>query len=504
MSVNLLELLKEHLSGDVVSNLAALIGETPKSTESAVQNALPSLLAGLADKTSDSNNLTKLFDLIVGDNHDGGLLSNLGALSRGGEETDKLMTSGEKLLSSLFGDKLTGMTDVIANLSGTSTKSTSSILGFISPVVLGLIGKILKLENIESATGLGKLLSDQTGFLKGLIPAGLSGLFPVAVSSGLTDTAHVATSGMSNFDKIVGALDIEEAAAHVAPITTAVSDAFDKIQDVAEDSLDVVKHKLDDISESTGKLGANIVDESKDFAQSAANAFEDETEGGSKWLPWLLIAAAMALIWGLLKSCGTEDVAEAPKVDTVTVPAPVTTPQPVPVTPAPAVTPEPEKVVSPPVEAPTSSFYDKNLPTGYVIKAAKDGLESKLVTFIESSDPVSKELWFTMDGITFDTNKATIKAESMGQVTNIAEILKAFPNIKIKIGGYTDNTGKAGANLKLSKNRANAVRKALIDKGTKADRIKAEGYGSEHPVASNDTEEGRQKNRRIDVNVIEK
>lgn len=502
MSVNLLELLKEHLSGDVVSNLAALIGETPKSTESAVQNALPSLLAGLADKTSDTNNLAKLFDLIVGDNHDGGLLSNLGALSRGGEETDNLITSGAKLLSTLFGDKLTGMTDVIANLSGTSTKSTSSLLGFISPVVLGLIGKVLKLENIESAAGLGTLLSGQTGFLKGLIPAGLTSLFSVAVS-GLTDTTPAATSGVSNFDKIVGALDIEEAAAHVAPITTVVSDAFDKIQDIAEDSFDLVKNKLDDVGESAGQLGANIVDESKDFAQSAANAFEDETEGGSKWLPWLLIAAAMALIWGLLKSCGTEDVAEAPKVDNVAAPAPVTTPQPAAVTPAP-VAPEPAKVEPPPVVAPTSNFYDKNLPTGYVLKAAKDGLESKLVTFIESSDPVSKELWFTMDGITFDTNKSTIKFESMGQVTNIAEILKAFPNIKIKIGGYTDNTGKAGANLKLSKNRANAVRKALIAKGTKADRVKAEGYGSEHPVASNDTEEGRQKNRRIDVNVIEK
>jgi OmpA-OmpF porin, OOP family len=500
MSVNLLELLKEHLSGDVVSNLAALIGETPKSTESAVQNALPSLLAGLADKTSDTNNLAKLFDLILGDNHDGGLLSNLGALSRGGEETNKLMTGGAELLSTLFGDKLTGMTDIIANLSGTSTKSTSSLLGFISPVVLGLIGKILKLENIESAAGLGKLLSNQTGFLKGLIPAGMSGLFSVAVA-GLTEAMPTDNSGESNFDKIVGELDIEEAAAHLAPITAAVSDTFDTIKDVADDSLDLVKNKLDDIGESASSLGANLVGESKDFAQSAASAFEDETEGGSKWLPWLLIAAAMALVWGLLKSCGTEDVAETPKVDNVTAPANPT--QPAVVTPAP-VAPESAKVEPPPAVSPTTNSFDKNLPTGYVLKAAKDGLESKLVTFIESSDPVSKDLWFTMDGVTFDTNKATIKAESMGQVTNIAEILKAFPNIKIKIGGYTDNTGKADANLKLSKNRANAVRKALIDKGTKADRVKAEGYGSEHPVASNDTEEGRQKNRRIDVNVIEK
>ena len=109
-----------------------------------------------------------------------------------------------------------------------------------------------------------------------------------------------------------------------------------------------------------------------------------------------------------------------------------------------------------------------------------------------------------MDGIIFDTNKATIKAESNGQINHIAEILKAFPKVKIKIGGYTDNTGKANANKKLSNNRAIAVKKAIVSKDIKADRMDAEGYGSEHPVATNDTEEGRQQNRRIDVRVTEK
>ncbi|MBM4208822.1 MAG: OmpA family protein [Gammaproteobacteria bacterium] len=109
-----------------------------------------------------------------------------------------------------------------------------------------------------------------------------------------------------------------------------------------------------------------------------------------------------------------------------------------------------------------------------------------------------------MDGIQFDTNKATIRKESGEQIEHIAEVLKAFPKVKIKIGGYTDNTGKAAANKKLSANRANAVKKAVLAKDIKADRIEAEGYGSDHPVASNDTPEGRQQNRRIDVRVLEK
>jgi outer membrane protein OmpA-like peptidoglycan-associated protein len=83
----------------------------------------------------------------------------------------------------------------------------------------------------------------------------------------------------------------------------------------------------------------------------------------------------------------------------------------------------------------------------------------------------------------------------------MAAILKAFPGIQIKIGGYTDNTGSQEMNMKLSQARAEAVAKAVAALGVDAARLDAEGYGPQHPVASNDTEEGRSQNRRIDVRV---
>jgi outer membrane protein OmpA-like peptidoglycan-associated protein len=84
---------------------------------------------------------------------------------------------------------------------------------------------------------------------------------------------------------------------------------------------------------------------------------------------------------------------------------------------------------------------------------------------------------------------------------NVAAIMKAFPKVNIKIGGYTDNKGSAESNMKLSADRAKNVMAELVKLGTEAPRMEAEGYGIGNPVASNDTEEGRAKNRRISISV---
>jgi len=76
--------------------------------------------------------------------------------------------------------------------------------------------------------------------------------------------------------------------------------------------------------------------------------------------------------------------------------------------------------------------------------------------------------------------------------------------VKLKIGGYTDNTGSADGNMKLFQNRANTVMGTLVANGIGAGRLSAEGFGSAHPMGCNDTEEGKEQNRRIAVRVTEK
>ena len=103
-------------------------------------------------------------------------------------------------------------------------------------------------------------------------------------------------------------------------------------------------------------------------------------------------------------------------------------------------------------------------------------------------------------GIYFDTGKADVKPESQAALQEIAKLLKDNANLKLYVVGHTDNTGTLEANMKLSQDRAIAVVNALVSKySADASRLKACGDGPTSPVASNDTEEGRALNRRVEL-----
>lgn len=158
-----------------------------------------------------------------------------------------------------------------------------------------------------------------------------------------------------------------------------------------------------------------------------------------------------------------------------------------------------------PTAGPLGEFIKRKLPDGTELNIPRLGIENKLIDFIEDpSRPVDKTSWFDFDRLTFDTGKATLQTSSSEQLQNIAAILKAYPKVKVKIGGYTDNTGNKQSNLKLSQDRATNVMHDLVQRGIDSSRLEAKGYGEEHPVADNATEEGRQRNRRISLLVTAK
>lgn len=109
---------------------------------------------------------------------------------------------------------------------------------------------------------------------------------------------------------------------------------------------------------------------------------------------------------------------------------------------------------------------------------------------------------FVLTGVTFDTGKAKVRPESFARLDSVVEYLTHKKSARIEISGHTDSIGNPQTNKALSLRRAQACRDYLISKGVEASRIQAVGYGDERPVASNDTEAGRQQNRRIEVTEL--
>lgn len=109
---------------------------------------------------------------------------------------------------------------------------------------------------------------------------------------------------------------------------------------------------------------------------------------------------------------------------------------------------------------------------------------------------------YVLENVFFDTGKATLKPESNKALNDLYEVMKYKETLVIEISGHTDNVGGEELNKKLSQDRADAVRAFLLRKGIAAERVTAVGYWYSVPVADNDTEEGRAKNRRTEVRVV--
>jgi outer membrane protein OmpA-like peptidoglycan-associated protein len=123
------------------------------------------------------------------------------------------------------------------------------------------------------------------------------------------------------------------------------------------------------------------------------------------------------------------------------------------------------------------------------------------------SDALAKSLAETgkvdIYGILFDVDKADIKSASAPTLEQVAKLLKDDPALKLEVAGHTDSTGDKDHNAKLSDDRADAVVQSLVKTyGIDAARLQAKGYGDSKPVAPNDTEDGRAKNRRVELRKI--
>jgi len=116
--------------------------------------------------------------------------------------------------------------------------------------------------------------------------------------------------------------------------------------------------------------------------------------------------------------------------------------------------------------------------------------------------PIEVGATVQIENIYFDLGKAILRPESYVELDRLVELLNDNPHLTIEVSGHTDNRGNAYLNKKLSGERASSVRKYLIEKGIKAERLTSQGYGFDKPMAPNDTEENRARNRRVEFTIL--
>lgn len=248
-----------------------------------------------------------------------------------------------------------------------------------------------------------------------------------------------------------------------------------------------------------GALSMPSVAELTRNARSSAPADNDTTDTGLEFLKWVLplIALTALLVYVMSRRSAVDETTRtASAAARAEVAAPTTGSG------SDTSTPDSDGAAA---EPDLGALVDRSLPRLPAIRVPENGIESRLLAFItDTTRAVDSTTWFTFDRLEFDTASATLRPASNAQLDAVASILKAYPRVTLKIGGYTDNVGDDVANLRLSSDRAEATKKALTARGIAARRLDTEGFGRQFPVASNVTEQGRQRNRRIDVRVTRK
>ena len=340
-------------------------------------------------------------------------------------------TSGNPLvstiISSIFGDKASGLINAISSYAGVSNSTSSNLLNMVTGATVGSLGKYAADNNLDRS-GVAKLLDDQKGLLSSILPAGLS----------------LASLGLGNW--------------------------------FGGSTADHVKQTVHTEPKVEVNRGAN--------PYSDGPTPDNNNDGGGSVLKWLLpLVLALLAGWFLWKQCDKKKETTTTTTDTTV----VTTD---------TVATTPIDTVTTVTTTKTDTDIDLN---GVSLKGYADGMEDKMIKFLKADgyknaadDASLKSVWYDFDHVNFKMgSNSVLEAGSEGQLENLLTILKAYPDAKIKIGGYTDKTGNEEANKKLSKERAEFIQKWLANKGVGAQVLGAEGYGSEFatlPATASDAE----------------
>jgi outer membrane protein OmpA-like peptidoglycan-associated protein/uncharacterized membrane protein YeaQ/YmgE (transglycosylase-associated protein family) len=244
--------------------------------------------------------------------------------------------------------------------------------------------------------------------------------------------------------------------------------------------------------QSAAQYGEQAVRGAREAIRGTAALAQPARPWLSALLPLLLIGLALGALPLMMRGCGTKEIpiARAPEVRKI---SEVTIPE---VRKAPVVRmagygPDLDKLAT------------IKLPDGVNLEIPEASFLHRTYQFLSEAGG-SKSRAFIFEKLDFEGSSVKPTPTTETAVKMMSTILKAFPGVEVRIEGHTDNVGDPVANRRLTSERANAVKDLLVKAGVSADRISTEGFGSEKPIAPNDTEENRAKNRRIEISLARK
>lgn len=368
--------------------------------------------------------------------------------------------------------------DIIGKASsmlGESSGDTQKAMSGILPTLLGGVtnmssteGGASKLMGMLQSGGFdGSILNNLGGLLSGGTQTqNLLGTGQQLLGGLLGDKTSAVTSAISNFSGIKSS-SASSLLALGAPLVMSLLGKTQTSQGLSANGLASLlsSQKSSLMSAMPAGLAAmpgisGLLGGAGSAVSKAASTAVAETRGaGNRWLiPLLLVLVALALL-AYWKGCGSSVKSNLAKI---------------------------------------------TLPGGAVISVPEGSLNYNLAQFLANGNNSELPKTFVFDNLNFSTGTTQLTPESVPTVNDLIVILKAYPAAEVQLAGHTDNTGDAAANQKLSLDRANAVRDTLVNGGVDSARISTAGYGQDRPVASNDTEEGRAKNRRTELVVTKK
>lgn len=459
--MNLFGELRNLLAGDISIKIANITGEKEDKVKLVVDGLISTFIGGLMKRVANEAGATTLMNVLQKGKLDGSINEKISTYVVDRESLSPLLEKGSSYVSMLLPDKKSSIATMISKYAGVRNSSATMILGLVAAVTLDKLGKITISQGLDKLA-LSNYLLEQKGSLLDETPEDLQ-------------PKMIDVLGLSVFmSQEIKPIQYAPA----APIKSASVQSTVTEKPVREQKV----------------------------TYSTKNYEESESSSLKSFPSWLLPSVLVLVVlstlgyfaatydWSSLNtsSDSLKDSAQMEEVtgveiDTNSLPKDTVT----------------AKIDSATLAKEAEKTVALNLPDGQKIELQQGSFVLSIAKYLGDSTAKANRV-FTIDNVTFETNTAAFTMGADRPVFDLAKVLQAYPKAQIKLTAFTDNTIDSLQSKRLTARRAVAVRNILIQQGINPIRIDFAGKGSHNAIASNATEEGRAKNRRIELKVVRK